>query len=274
MNESLLLTSTLQPYTLPYNITCGYFDCSEFGTLKESPSREATRFEIEYYLENASITTVDNVDYSIKADHILIAKPGQIRYSKLPFYTMWIKFSVDGLLAERLNKSPIYFPAINSPRIKPLMEKLILLYDEPNKELSFYSLLMELLELMLNDALLTAVPLPFNINVVEKAQKYIDANFQNPITLNDIAATVSLSPNHFHSIFKSTCGVSPHKYLLSKRITASKEMLWITEQTIPEIAEKCGFGCQQYFTKVFKQETGITPGAYRKNLQKRYFLYD
>ena len=38
--------------TLPYNITCGYYDCSEFGDLSISPKRKTTKFEFEFYLED------------------------------------------------------------------------------------------------------------------------------------------------------------------------------------------------------------------------------
>ena len=42
--------------TLPTDITCGYFDCSEFGGLKVSPKRKVLKFEIEFYLEDANST--------------------------------------------------------------------------------------------------------------------------------------------------------------------------------------------------------------------------
>lgn len=264
----------IEVLSLPFNITCGYCDCSDFGNLKVTPYRDVNRFEIEYYLVDALSTTTDDIEYPIKADYILIAKPGQRRCSKLPFYTMWIKFAADGILAEKLNATPMYFAAIHSDRIKELLSKLIILYDNENDELSFYSILLELLQIILEDSFSPEGSVSFNASIADKAKQYIDENYQKPITLNDIASMVSLSPNHFHTIFKSTCGISPHKYLILRRISAAKEMLWTTERKIPEIAEKCGFGCQQYFTKVFKQETGSTPGIYRKNLQKRYFLYD
>ena len=65
-------------------------------------------------------------------------------------------------------------------------------------------------------------------------------------------------------------GISPHKYLTDVRIAAAKEMLW--ESTIPlaEIAEKCGFGSQQYFNDTFKKTVGISPGRYRVQFAKKY----
>ena len=88
--------------TLPQNISCGYFDCSEFGSLSVSPKRTVTKFEMEFYLEDSKTTTTDNHTYEIKKDYIQIAKPGQIRHSELPFRTAYIKFNADGEIAEKL----------------------------------------------------------------------------------------------------------------------------------------------------------------------------
>ena len=87
--------------SLPENITCGYCDCSEFGNLEISPKRKVTKYEFEFYLEDGKTTTTDNNVYSIKKDYIQIAKPGQIRFSELPFRTAYLKFNVDGDIAEK-----------------------------------------------------------------------------------------------------------------------------------------------------------------------------
>lgn len=52
--------------TLPYNIVCGYCDCSEFGELSVSPKRNAVKYEIEFYLEDGLSTFADDKEYKIK----------------------------------------------------------------------------------------------------------------------------------------------------------------------------------------------------------------
>ena len=253
-------------------ITCGYFDCSKFEGLPLSPTRVSTRFEIDYYLADGLSTTVDGVEYPIKEDHILIAKSGQHRFSQLPFRTMYLKFLATGTLADKLNIAPIYFPAVNIQRIRDLFTEVILLYDNEDKVLVFHSKILELLHLILSDSLLSDTSTSINISVAAAAKKFINDNYMNAISLKDIADAVSLSPNHFHTVFKATCRMTPREYLINRRISAAKEMLWDTDKVIPEIAEKCGFGCQQYFTQIFKKQTGITPGKYRKQLQQNYLL--
>ena len=67
-------------------------------------------------------------------------------------------------------------------------------------------------------------------------------------------------------------GKTPHEYLLSCRIGAAKRLLWDTEVPIAEVAERAGFGTQQYFGRVFKKATGKTPGAYRKSAGDDYYM--
>ena len=77
---------------------------------------------------------------------------------------------------------------------------------------------------------------------------------------------------YFHNIFTESVGISPHQYLIDCRIENAKKLLWNSDISICEVAEKSGFGCQQYLNKVFKKETGITPVSYRKTFQQNYSL--
>ena len=80
----------------------------------------------------------------------------------------------------------------------------------------------------------------------------------------------NLSPIYFHNIFTNACGVSPHDYLIDCRITEAKKQLWDSDKNLDFIAQNCGLGCAQYFSRIFKKITGITPGKYRKEVQKNY----
>ena len=54
---------------LPDNISCGYYDCSEHGSLKVSPKRKVLKYEIEFYLEDGKTTTTDDKTYEIKKNY-------------------------------------------------------------------------------------------------------------------------------------------------------------------------------------------------------------
>lgn len=81
----------------------------------------------------------------------------------------------------------------------------------------------------------------------------------------DMAAEVSLSPSRLHTVYKGYFGVSPMQDVINTKIDAAKNMLIVEAwMTIPEIAEKLGYGNQYHFIRQFKQYVGITPAAYRK----------
>ncbi len=255
--------------TLPYHITCGYFDCSEFGTLNVSPKRTATKFEIEFYLEDGLETFADDTAYTIRKWHIQIAKPGQVRYSYLPFKTMYLKFCADGDLAARLMAAPEYFRSHHPEKMTDMLDEIILLNEKADSPLLLHSQLLALLDLVLYDS--EAPRLHDNhYPIVKQAKRYMEQHYAESVRLEDIATSVNLSPIYFHNLFTDACGCTPHEFLVQKRIAESKKLLWDSSVSLSEIAERCGFGSQQYFSKIFKKATGVPPGKYRKELQQQY----
>lgn len=108
-----------------------------------------------------------------------------------------------------------------------------------------------------------------NQGLIEKAQSYIDQNYNNPdLNIGQLAEMAELSPAYFGKIFSSVTTFSFNDYLSNKRMSAAVDMLENTKLTINEISEKVGFLNSNYFYSVFKKKYGITPSQYRKNLNK------
>lgn len=256
--------------TLPTNIVCGYFDCSKFNGLSVSPKRKVNKFEIEFYLEDGFSTWADDKEYQIKKYYIQIAKPGQIRYSHLPFKTAYLKFSVKGELYDKLIGCTEYFCCSHPEKVLEVLDEIILLNENKANEILLHSRLLYLINLILNDSKNSTLQNEQNYEIIKKAKQFIKDNYMHQITLKEIAASVNLSQIYFHNIFTRVGGVSPHDYLINCRISAAKRLLWNTNVPLEIIAENCGFGCQQYFNKIFKKQTGTTPGKYRKEIQQNY----
>ncbi len=128
------------------------------------------------------------------------------------------------------------------------------------------------MDLIITDAKIPDARSGKNYTVISNAKKFIESNFQKQITLSDISKSVHLSEIYFRSIFTESVGMSPHQFLINCRIDNAKKLLWNSDVSICEVAEKSGFGCQQYMNKVFKKETGMTPNEYRKTFQQNYSL--
>lgn len=97
---------------------------------------------------------------------------------------------------------------------------------------------------------------------VAAAKRYIDEHAYTSITIEQIANNVGFSVSHLRNLFKKTYGVPPIKYLNSVRIQRAKELLSSDFFTLEEISSACGFSNVYYFSRVFKEYTGVSPGQY------------
>ena len=103
-------------------------------------------------------------------------------------------------------------------------------------------------------------------NMVE-ARCYIDGNFNLPeLTVSLIAEKIGISEVYLRKLFRAQYGISPSKYLISVRLKNAKKLMKYPFLTLEECALQSGFSSLQYFCRLFKKETGISPGKYRKEL--------
>ena len=96
---------------------------------------------------------------------------------------------------------------------------------------------------------------------------YIQENYAEKLTLEQIADAASVSTRECLRCFRESNRQSPMDYLLEDRIQVAKKLLETTALSITEIALRCGFNSNSYFTKIFHRSCGKTPNAYRKELQ-------
>lgn len=96
----------------------------------------------------------------------------------------------------------------------------------------------------------------------ESAMLFMEQNFSMPITCDLIANEVGISPSHLRALFKKEHGVSLVTALNGIRIRHAKNMLKSGVFTLREVAAQCGFQNEYYFSRVFKEITGISPGKY------------
>ncbi len=94
--------------------------------------------------------------------------------------------------------------------------------------------------------------------------EYINENYAAIESLSDICNSLYISKQYLCDLFKEHTGTTVMKYIVSIRIRASLELLSKTNLSIEEISEKCGFNSSSYFTKVFKNITGVSPAKYRR----------
>jgi two-component system response regulator YesN len=105
-----------------------------------------------------------------------------------------------------------------------------------------------------------------NYQRLKEALDFIDANWGNALTVEQIAKEVCLSPSRLSHIIKSELGTTLGNYISKVRIDRAKILLEGRELSISQIALEVGFPDQSYFTKVFKKVERCTPKIFRQNL--------
>lgn len=99
----------------------------------------------------------------------------------------------------------------------------------------------------------------------ENVEKYILDNLKEQITLEDIAKAVDYNESYITRVFKKRCGLSPHAYLVNKRVEKAKRKLFDDKDIdLAELSNEIGFYDQSHFSKAFKRVLAITPNKYKK----------
>jgi Response regulator containing CheY-like receiver domain and AraC-type DNA-binding domain len=104
--------------------------------------------------------------------------------------------------------------------------------------------------------------------IIAKAKKYIDSHYKTNLSLDEVAATVYLSPNYFGWLFKKEIGSTYLDYLTYKRVEKAKHLLAGSGMSIQSIAREIGYNDPNYFSQVFLKQEKMRPSTYREMFRK------
>ncbi|GAC1457749.1 MAG: AraC family transcriptional regulator [Chamaesiphon sp.] len=94
---------------------------------------------------------------------------------------------------------------------------------------------------------------------------YMNDFLDRDLSLNDLAATVQMSPFHFARLFKQSTGLAPHQFVIRCRVERAKELLMRGDMAIANIATEVGFANQSHLNRHFKRIVGFTPKMVLEN---------
>jgi two-component system response regulator YesN len=101
-------------------------------------------------------------------------------------------------------------------------------------------------------------------STVARACKYIQENFRQELSLDDVSKEVNVSPYYFSKLFKEEVGENFIDYLTALRIGNAKELLKRPILSVREAGLQSGYADPNYFSRIFKKHTGMTPREYRE----------
>jgi transcriptional regulator GlxA family with amidase domain len=99
------------------------------------------------------------------------------------------------------------------------------------------------------------------------AKEWMEANYHQPITLNDIADEALLNSQHFLRLFSQLFKKTPHQFLIDLRLERAGNLLATTNASVSDICLSVGWESLASFSKLFKQKQGLTPTAFRNMAQ-------
>jgi AraC-like DNA-binding protein len=111
-----------------------------------------------------------------------------------------------------------------------------------------------------------ASPLPQR--VLRRVKDRIDAELAGDLTLSILAEESGYSRTHFQRMFRTATGLTPHQYLLERRLGRAQELLEMRNADLIDVAASCGFSSHSHMTTVFRRLLGMTPAEYRRNRRR------
>jgi transcriptional regulator GlxA family with amidase domain len=106
-------------------------------------------------------------------------------------------------------------------------------------------------------------------DVIGKAQLYIEKNYKQPLTLDDLAGQSNMSIRNFIRRFEQATANTPFEYLQRVRIEAAKKILETKKDGVEQVASRCGYEDVDYFRKIFKRYVDMTPKMYHEKYGRK-----
>ena len=230
--------------------------------------------ELLYVAGGAGEAILEGKKFRLAPGDLVVVNPGTLHEersdAKAPLRLIFLAirdFAVPGLPAGCLSQEKYRVLSCGEYRYK-MDIYLRELLQETSSQIEFYQEISQ----GLVSALLVLVMRLIRINPEDEAalsqecqkiKEYLDQNFTSPITLDSLSETVYISKHYLSHLFKEQTGVSPIKYLTSKRMEKACELLSETELPVSEVSKAVGYENPLYFSQVFKRIYGISPVKYR-----------
>lgn len=257
----------------------------QFGWEKCSPAHSYGPAARNHYLFHYVISGTGELEaedikgithtYHVKSGQGFMIFPDQITtYTadrNLPWEYVWIEF--DGLRVKEaveiagLSKNfPVYHAHSKDIREEMIHEMMYIVHhkDEPPLHIvgHLYLFLDYLTRSSMNENFLRGNKL--QDFYLKESIAFIERNFQNDISVEDIAAFCGLNRSYFGKIFKKSVGKTPQEFLLNYRMIKATELLKLTQLSIRDISNAVGYADQFHFSRAFKKIYGISPRDWRK----------
>jgi len=239
--------------------------------------RVLPEFQIVYITAGEGVFTSGDVSYSVTPGSVLLILPG-IKHSYHPlletgWHEYWVGFKgayFSGLIKEgRFSPDQVFFQIGLHDSIISLFN---LIFDEIKAQRPLYQIKACAAILSLIAEVLTRDRRKEQLNsyqkTVEKAKYLMESNVFSEIDLSSIAEQLGISTSRLNEIFKTYTSMTPYQYYIQIKIYKAESLLEQQELSVKEVAHKIGFEDQYYFSRLFKNKTGVSPSEWKNFMTK------
>ena len=267
----------------PFNI----YPCSIPVDFRQVPVHWHEEIEIISIKKGRGIVTVDREAYELEAGELILVFPGQlhgissrrgetVEYENIIFRPSMLMTASEDLCTARfllplteghaLGPLPVKRGAEAYGRFAACIERLDGLCGnrEYGYQMAVKGELFGLLYLTFQVWGAEAVYRPRKSREkIKQILAYIEENYGEVITVEEAAGLCYYSKSHFMKYFRQYMGLSFVQYLNDYRLSKAAGLLVSTEDSVTDIAQRCGFDNLSYFNRLFRRKYGMTPGRYR-----------
>ncbi|AEF83498.1 helix-turn-helix domain-containing protein [Leadbettera azotonutricia] len=236
-------------------------------------------FQLVYISDGAGIFNTGDKTYTVSTGSMLLILPGMKHHYKPLYETGWHEYWVgftgsffDGLVTEGiLSQEQIFFEIGLHDYIVSIFTRI---FDEVCSQQPLFQIkacsriFLLLADLLTGERRKVHPEYSKQQLIVEKAKELMEANIYKEIDIPSIAQKINISASHLNDVFKAYSSITPYQYYIQIKINRACRLLEQTDLTVKETAFQLGFNDQYYFSRQFKQKTGIPPSSWKKSVYK------
>lgn len=228
---------------------------------------------MKYTINGSGRLVYQNKEYIVEKGDVFFIDCQNYQYYETigsePWEMSWVHLHGNALpyFYDEYNKDlcPVFHS--NTLRIPQIMRHLIDLQSHHNARTNYLSSL--LLHDLLNELIIQKNKLDFTRHEIPsyivELRHYLDFHYHEKINLDLLEKLFMVNKYQLNKEFAKYIGTPPIDYLIHQRMNIAKELLRFSNDPIKVIADKIGIENTAYFSRLFKQKTGVSPNSYRKN---------
>lgn len=229
--------------------------------------------ELFYIVGGEGHFRIEDQLYPVKAHQVVMVNPNVLHTEVgYPIHPMeYIALGIEGLelfVSPELNSRFRILDSRGGSDILPCLRQILQESQsgQPGCE-AICQAYMEILilRLMRSISFATSVSGPTDSHQCATVRHYIDTHYKEPLTLDMLSSVAHINKYYLAHAFKEEYGLSPIRYMISRRIDESRFLLQETDMSMSQIARVLGFSSASYFSQSFRRTEGMTPAEYRKN---------